>query len=235
MALNGTGGTTVGAPTVTLTFDNGPVAGVTDHVLDVLADAGAPAVFFVVGDCVARPGGADLVRRALAEGHRVGSHTATHTQLLGLAADPAGAVAAEMAGPATVVGALGGEERLHRPYAAGGVLDRRVLNQQAVDHMVARRWTCALWTCVPHDWDDPDGWADRALAHVEVTPWSVIVLHDVAAAPVAHLPRVLAALAERGARLSADLPAAVTPIRDGEVVADLSALLPVPSTLEETQ
>ena len=76
-----TTGTT--ARRVTLTFDNGPTPGVTDQVLDVLADRAAPAYFFVVGSRLRQPGGRDLVRRAVAEGHRIGHHTTTHTVLLG--------------------------------------------------------------------------------------------------------------------------------------------------------
>jgi peptidoglycan/xylan/chitin deacetylase (PgdA/CDA1 family) len=40
---------------VTVTFDNGPTPGVTDAVLDVLADRGVPATFFVVGERLLDP------------------------------------------------------------------------------------------------------------------------------------------------------------------------------------
>ncbi len=68
---------------LTLTFDNGPTPGITERVLDALAEHRAPAVFFVVGDKLRRPGARALAERAVAEGHLVGNHTLTHTVPLG--------------------------------------------------------------------------------------------------------------------------------------------------------
>ncbi|HEY1988607.1 MAG TPA: polysaccharide deacetylase family protein, partial [Acidimicrobiales bacterium] len=82
-------------PVVSLTFDNGPWPGVTDAVLDELAQRDLPATFFVVGNRLVGEG-LDLARRAVAEGHRLGNHTYTHTLLLGAAEDAAAAVAAEI-------------------------------------------------------------------------------------------------------------------------------------------
>lgn len=215
-------------PRVSLTFDNGPAPGTTEGVLDLLAERGLRATFFVVGERLMAPGGTDLARRALAGGHRVGHHTATHRLLLGDADDPEAAVDAEVAGPATQVSAIGGEANLYRPYAAGGVLNHRVLNQAAVDHLVAHRRTCVLWNSVPHDWDDPDGWVERAVADVDGQPWTVVVLHDLPTGAMDHLPRFLDQLAVRGADLRADYPASCLPIEDGRVQADLAPLLPHP-------
>ena len=62
---------------VALTFDDGPLPGVTDRILDQLAAAGARATFFVIGACARdHP---DLVRRAHAEGHIIGNHTLAHS------------------------------------------------------------------------------------------------------------------------------------------------------------
>ena len=63
---------------VVLTFDDGPTTYTAD-ILDVLAEEGVPATFFVVGAQAAdRP---DLMRRMYAEGHQVGVHTFTHANL----------------------------------------------------------------------------------------------------------------------------------------------------------
>lgn len=65
-----------------LTFDDGPVAG-TDDLLDVLAEKGVPATFFVVGtNARANPG---TIARMVREGHVVGNHTLDHPQLTRLA------------------------------------------------------------------------------------------------------------------------------------------------------
>lgn len=59
-----------------LTFDDGPTAGVTEEVLNVLAHYGAKATFFCLGrQVVQHPG---LYVRILAEGHRVGNHSFNH-------------------------------------------------------------------------------------------------------------------------------------------------------------
>lgn len=61
---------------VYLSFDDGPVPGVTNKVLDVLAEYRAKATFFCIGRNVeAHP---ELYKRLLNEGHRVGNHTWSH-------------------------------------------------------------------------------------------------------------------------------------------------------------
>ena len=68
---------------IVLTFDDGPTP-YTAEILDVLAEEGVPATFFVVGAQAAdRP---DLLRRMYAEGHEVGVHTFTHANLANVTA-----------------------------------------------------------------------------------------------------------------------------------------------------
>jgi len=67
------------ARTIALTFDDGPDPVWTPRVLDLLRQHGAQATFFVVGAEVNKH--PELVRRMLAEGHEVGSHTFTHADL----------------------------------------------------------------------------------------------------------------------------------------------------------
>lgn len=67
-----------GMRAVYLTFDDGPVPGVTDRVLDILAQHNVKATFFMVGDNVARHPG--LLQRVRLEGHCVGNHTMHHRQ-----------------------------------------------------------------------------------------------------------------------------------------------------------
>lgn len=62
-----------------LTFDDGPNPGGTAPILDTLAAAQVPAVFFQVGDHVRRfPA---LARAVAAAGHEVGNHTLRHRKL----------------------------------------------------------------------------------------------------------------------------------------------------------
>jgi peptidoglycan/xylan/chitin deacetylase (PgdA/CDA1 family) len=198
---------------------------VTEVVLDELARRALPATFFVVGDRLVGEG-LDLARRAVAEGHRLGNHTNTHTVLLGTAEDAAAAVAAEIEPAAARLAGLDGRDKLFRPYAAGGVLDQRVLNPAAVAYLVANEYTCVLWNSLPRDWEDPVGWVERAWADIAGQPWTVVVLHDVATGAMKQLPRFLDALADMGAEVRPDFPESCLPIHRGRVEQDLSSLLP---------
>lgn len=62
-----------------LTFDDGPDPRWTPRVLDMLAAHGATATFFMVGRRAERH--PELVRRVVAAGHAIGSHTYRHTDL----------------------------------------------------------------------------------------------------------------------------------------------------------
>lgn len=59
-----------------LTFDDGPVPGVTDYVLNELAKRGQKATFFMVGDNLRKHAG--LAREVLQAGHGFGNHTYHH-------------------------------------------------------------------------------------------------------------------------------------------------------------
>ena len=67
---------------IALTFDDGPDPEWTPKVLDVLRRYHAHATFFVVGARVDEH--PELVRRILAEGHELGSHTFTHADIAAL-------------------------------------------------------------------------------------------------------------------------------------------------------
>ncbi|TMQ90957.1 polysaccharide deacetylase family protein [Actinomadura soli] len=214
---------------VTLTFDNGPTPGVTDNVLDALAARRVSATFFVVGTQLRQRGGLALARRAAAEGHRIGHHTATHTVQLGAAGDPEEAVAAEITAIENDIDALAGTsetegERLFRPNAAGGVLDTRVFSPEAVRYLQRHRYTCVLWNCLPRDWENVTGWVDRALADVARIDWSVVVLHDFDTGAMDRLPAFLDGLAGMDAEIVSEFPDSCVPIRRGRLQHSLSHL-----------
>jgi peptidoglycan/xylan/chitin deacetylase (PgdA/CDA1 family) len=204
---------------VTLTFDNGPAPGVTEQVLDTLAERGVRATFFVVGNQLRKARA--LAERAAAEGHWIGNHTMTHSLPLGDGADPVGEIDATQ----ELIGDLTHAARWYRPFGRGGVLDDRLLSTAAVAHLRDGGYSCVLWNSVPRDWEDPDAWVDRALADVEANAWTVVVMHDLPTGAMDRLPRLLDGLDARGAEIAQDFPDACVPIRNGEIVGDLTGLV----------
>jgi len=75
VSLSADGGMAEPEKVVYLTFDDGPSKNTAD-ILDVLAEKGVPATFFVIGAETER--GIGLYRRMLDEGHAIGLHTYTH-------------------------------------------------------------------------------------------------------------------------------------------------------------
>jgi peptidoglycan/xylan/chitin deacetylase (PgdA/CDA1 family) len=61
-----------------LTFDDGPVPGPTEFVLDTLKQRNCKATFFSIGDNVKKH--ATIYQRILSEGHVVGNHTFNHVK-----------------------------------------------------------------------------------------------------------------------------------------------------------
>lgn len=98
-------------PMVAMTFDDGPVPKVTPLYLSALREHRAKATFFLVGQTVRRA--PSLVRKELAAGHEVASHTSSHRNLLQL--DPAGQVAEIEAGQAAIQQVTGTRPALFRP------------------------------------------------------------------------------------------------------------------------
>jgi peptidoglycan-N-acetylglucosamine deacetylase len=63
-------------PVLYLTFDDGPVPGATDFVLQTLDDFNAKATFFCVGDNVIKHSA--IYDKIISGGHRTGNHTHNH-------------------------------------------------------------------------------------------------------------------------------------------------------------
>lgn len=63
-------------PVLYLTFDDGPVLGLTEWILEVLEKYGAKATFFCVGKNVRE--NPELYRKILGAGHVAGNHTYSH-------------------------------------------------------------------------------------------------------------------------------------------------------------
>ncbi len=207
---------------VTLTFDNGPTP-VTAQVLDVLAARRVRATFFVVGKQLRRPGARALAERALAEGHRIGNHSLTHSTPLGVRDDPDEALR-EIDEMQALLGDLVPGERFFRPFGGGGIIDRNLLGRRALERLVRGGYTCVLWNSVPRDWEDPAHWPETCLADVARRPWSVVVLHDLPTGAMERLPEFLDALAARGIEVVHEFQDDCVPLRCGRATPAFEAL-----------
>lgn len=65
-------------PMVALSFDDGPIPGITDQILDVLVEYNARATFFVCGWRLEDEEHKNILRRIAASGCEIGNHTWSH-------------------------------------------------------------------------------------------------------------------------------------------------------------
>lgn len=159
------------AERVWLTFDDGPHETVTPQVLDVLQAERVRATFFVVGEAVER-GGAELLRRAAAEGHAIGLHGWRHEDLVGR--DPH-EVRDELRRAHELVAGCVGPVSLFRPP-----FGESTLQIDAFAAVLGCRKV--LWDVDPRDWDpgfQPDGWIDSAISQLRRLKSARVLLHDV--------------------------------------------------------
>jgi len=168
---------------LTLTFDNGPDATWTPHVLDVLGRHGIKATFFVIGRrIVLDPSLRPILERARDEGHWIGTHSYNHVYSLG-DIDREDAFDVEVVAAFDAVGDLAHPDKLFRPFCNAGIVNDRVFKKVDVQRLQDGGYTCIFFNSLPHDWDDGEGWVDRGLADVETREWSTIVIHDISGYP----------------------------------------------------
>lgn len=68
-------------PMIALTFDDGPMAGITDEIVDILAQYDARATFFIIGSRFAYDATPDLLRKILGHGNAIGNHMYNHDRM----------------------------------------------------------------------------------------------------------------------------------------------------------
>ncbi|GAB3488714.1 polysaccharide deacetylase family protein [Amycolatopsis cihanbeyliensis] len=148
-----------------LTFDDGPGTD-TGHILDVLEENDARAVFFAVGRNL--DSHRDLARRAISEGHILANHTWDHQTLTTL--DPAG-LDAELDKATAELHQVGSTSPCVRPPsgATNEVVDTRFQEKGM------RR---VLWNVDTEDWREPGASVIARRLVDRATPGAVILMHD---------------------------------------------------------
>jgi peptidoglycan/xylan/chitin deacetylase (PgdA/CDA1 family) len=188
---------------VVLTFDDGPMPGRTDKVLDALDAACVKATFFTVGRMArAYP---DLLLREDADGQTIGTHSWSHPPTLAALGYDAGARQIDR-GIAVITELLG-----HTPapfFRFPGFGDTRALRQKLTDAHIGVFGA----DIVGSDWTGISSDAIRrtVLRRLKQKNGGIVMLHDIKKATAKMLPQLLAYMKAAGYRIGVIVPA--TPV-----------------------
>lgn len=159
------------APTIYLTFDDGPNPEWTPPLLDALAATGARATFFLIDEHITADTSA-IVKRIADEGHAIGLHSGTRKLMITSAED----LAALLDHNADRIEAITGREpcRLFRPHA-GWRSGEMYIGLGKAGYRLAG-WTWGMWD---FDWGRKRT-ADRLTARLagKASDGDIIVIHD---------------------------------------------------------
>lgn len=152
------------ASVAALTFDDGPDPSATPRILDILADHGARATFFMIG--LRAEEQSDLVARAKREGHAVGNHTWDHPSLPFISR----------------------QERIDQIRRCRDALAPHgdPLFRPPYGHQDLDSWTDAdsmgyrvvTWTLSAHDWEPKDPFEIAAGVAGWLEPGQIVLFHD---------------------------------------------------------
>jgi peptidoglycan/xylan/chitin deacetylase (PgdA/CDA1 family) len=192
-----------GAPEILLTFDDGPAIDKTPKVLDILDQHGIKAVFFVngwhmMGNSPAAEKSKELLREEQRRGHAIGNHTIHHYFLCGSYYSKQ--AWQEIEGNSKLIeDAIGVRPDLFRtPYGAHCKSLSQTLAGLGIKH--------TGWDIDPQDWklrNAPkiEAYVERALSTLKGR--AIVLFHDVQAATVVALPRILDWIVQENARRTA--------------------------------
>ena len=187
---------------VVLTFDDGPLPGATERVLDALRDACTEATFFIVGRmATAYP---DVLRREDAEGHSLGTHTWSHP--VSLSHLPYASAARQIDRGIVAVTAILG----HPPapfFRFPGLGDTRALRVK----LAAADIAVFSADVVGSDWTgiSSDQIRRNVLRGLREHHGGIVLLHDIKKATARMLPELLKDMKAAGYRIVHIVPANV--------------------------
>ena len=146
---------------VFLTFDDGPVKGITPKVLSILEQYKAKASFFMVGENVSH--NPSLMQEVLSEGHAVGNHSFNH--LKGWKTDENDYIKNVEKASAFIPGNL-----FRPPYGKMTIKQARLLNPH---------YQIVMWSILSEDYNTKLSWQNvYQTVKNHVRPGSIIVFHD---------------------------------------------------------
>ncbi|HEY8347201.1 MAG TPA: polysaccharide deacetylase family protein [Symbiobacteriaceae bacterium] len=178
---------------VMLTFDDGPSqTDSTARILDVLKAEGVRAVFFVTGYGAKHT---DMLRRIAEEGHVIGLHTVTHSDLTTLTPEE---IRAELVPLMETIETVTGQRPryLRPPFGA--------YNDQVLAVAAELGLEVVTWTSGSLDWEgtDASGYKDPAVVVADVMsqlyPGAVYLFHDTLLHTAEALPTIIQRMQAEG-------------------------------------
>ena len=170
--------------TVAITFDDGPLAGTTDAIVEILRDNKMHATFFMLGRNMRNfP---DLVKYVLANGNEIGSHTYSHPNIARISQEQFNF---QMNETNRIFRDITGNDliQFRPPY---GLLTQRIretLNMPII-----------LWSVDPRDWEFRDARAISEHILENIEDGDIILLHDIYLTTVEAVRILLPELYVRG-------------------------------------
>ena len=174
---------------IAMTFDDGPSAKLTPHLLDILKERNMHVTFFVLGEMVKQH--PEIVKRAIAEGHEVGNHSYDHPQLSKLSDE---AVRSQLDRTKELITAATGKPLIYMrpPYGALTKEQKRWIHDDLGYQII-------LWDVDPLDWKKPITPAlveERILQ--QTRNGSIILSHDIHPTTVEAMPDTFDKLLAKG-------------------------------------
>ncbi|MEH6940865.1 polysaccharide deacetylase family protein [Bacillus sp. JJ722] len=175
---------TPGVKYVALTFDDGPHHQLTPRILDILKKYDAKATFYVLGNRVEYY--PEIVKRAVDEGHEIGSHSWSHPKLTSL--KPA-ELAQQINQTSNAVEKITGKApaTLRPPYGAVNDAVKKATNGPIVN-----------WSVDTLDWEHRNKEKVIQTVKQNTRNGSIILMHDIQQATADALEDVLIYLSEQG-------------------------------------
>ncbi|MBJ7533043.1 polysaccharide deacetylase family protein [Rhodomicrobium vannielii ATCC 17100] len=185
---------------VILTFDDGPTPPWTGKVLEALAAECVHATFFTVGTMArAHPA---LLKRVLAEGHTIGTHSEHHAHIPKL---PYKAASKEISDGFMTAGKSLGDQAAVAPFFRFPYLE-----STRATETYAAAMGIVIWNIDFHasDWilQTPEVLANRAIDKIEQKKRGILLLHDIHQRTALALPIILQELKKRGYKIVHAVP-----------------------------
>ena len=178
----------VSAKVLAMTFDDGPHPSLTPRLLDMMKQRHIKATFFVVGQNAKEY--PEILRRIVAEGHEIGTHTWSHAYLTKLSL---AAVRKEFADAQDAVTVATGIKPVvfRPPYGATNTAVKSLIMNEFGNRTI-------LWSVDPEDWKRPGVSVVTSRLVTGAHPGAILLAHDIHASTIEAMPATFDRLTSMG-------------------------------------